>query len=223
MPTLKRIWYEGAMYHVTTRGNHKEIIFKEEEDFEKYLDLVEESLHYYNEDKYEIICYCLMTNHIHIMIRTGSRPLGDFIRRISSSYAMYFNKKYECTGHLFQGRYHSEIIKNDIQLLETSRYIHLNPVKAKIVNKPEDYSKSSYRFFIKSMDSEQFVKIKKYFENNNNKVEYKNFSNKDNYSGKLRLINPNFIWRYFNQENKYEIYKMFVESGIDKVCNNNFG
>ena len=148
MPTIKRNWYPGGSYHVTARGNHKENIFSKKEDFAYYLTLVKEAVEYYRNDKYEIISYCLMDNHVHLLIKTGEKPLGQFIGRINSKYAKYYNKKYNCIGHLFQDRYFSELIESNSQMLETSRYIHLNPVRAKMTEKPENYEWSSYSMYI---------------------------------------------------------------------------
>ena len=114
MPTIKREWYPGASYHVTTRGNHRNDIFRDKDDFVYYLSFMKDAVDYYSYDKYEIICYCLMDNHVHILIKTAEKPLGQFIGRISSKYAKYYNKKYNYIGHLFQDRYFSAIIKSDI-------------------------------------------------------------------------------------------------------------
>ena len=127
----KREWYEGAIYHVTVRGNRRNDIFRDKEDFEYYLNTIEEAMVYYIQFNYKTICYCLMDNHVHLMIKTDMEPLGKLMGRISASYTRYFNKKYNYIGHLFQDRYFSELIKSDEQMLETSRYIHLNPVRAK--------------------------------------------------------------------------------------------
>lgn len=148
MPTAKRKWYPGASYHITARGNHRNDIFKDEEDFLYYLTLLEEGIKYYEYDKYKIICYCLMDNHVHILIKTENKPVGQLIGRINGRYAKYFNKKYNYIGHLFQDRYYSELIESDSQMLDTSRYIHLNPVRANMVKKPEDYKWSSYCMYI---------------------------------------------------------------------------
>ncbi|MGL5329597.1 MAG: REP-associated tyrosine transposase [Peptostreptococcaceae bacterium] len=142
MATPKRIWYEGATYHVTARGNHRENIFIEDGDYMRYLDTLNEAVEYYEEYNYEVISYCLMTNHVHLLIRTGTKPLGNLISRIHSRYTKYFNYKYDCVGHLFQGRYHGELIKDERQLYETIRYIHLNPVRANIVNDALEYEYS---------------------------------------------------------------------------------
>lgn len=146
--TRTRQWYEGAIYHVTVRGNRRDDIFRDKEDFKYYLNIIEEALLYYIQFNYKIICYCLMDNHVHLMIKTDIEPLGKLMGRISASYTRYFNKKYNYIGHLFQDRYFSELIKSDKQMLETSRYIHLNPVKAKMVETAGAYIWSSYNIII---------------------------------------------------------------------------
>lgn len=177
MPTSKRKWYSGASYHVTARGNNKGIIFREKSDFLHYLKLFIEALKYYECDEYKIICYCLMNNHVHILIKTEHKPPGQFIGRINSKYAKYHNKKYNCIGHLFQDRYYSEIIKTDVQMIETSRYIHLNPVRANIVKKAEEYTWSSYSMYIG--DREENIissdNILYYFQEQNNREVYQKF------------------------------------------------
>lgn len=153
MTTKKKIWYPGAIYHVIDRGNRKDVIFIDKEDFKVYLNILENTLIYYSYLNYEIITYCLMSNHFHLIIKTDTEPLKNFMSRIISMYARYFNKKYHYVGHLFEKSYFSAIIKTDAQLLETSKYIHLNPVRAKIVEFPEQYKWSSYGVFIGEKES----------------------------------------------------------------------
>lgn len=146
------IWEEGAIYHVTARGNRKEIIFREEQDYRVYLKIVEDNLIYYSDLNYRLLAYCLMSNHVHLIIQTDKEPLTRLMRRINSMYTKYFNKKYNYVGHLFQGKYFAEIIKNDTHLVTVSRYVHLNPVTAEIVKNPNDYKWSSYNMFIAEDD-----------------------------------------------------------------------
>lgn len=147
MARSKIIWYEGAVYHITTRGNRKENIFRSQEDFQVYMSILKESLIYYSHSNYELAAYCLMSNHVHLIIKTGQESMTSLMRRINSLYTKYFNKKYDYTGHLFGAKYFYELIENDRQILQVSRYVHLNPVKAKMVSKPENYLWSSYRMF----------------------------------------------------------------------------
>ncbi|MFD3155957.1 transposase [Haloimpatiens sp. FM7330] len=177
MPTRKVPWYPGASCHMTARGNHKSNIFRDEEDFQHYLILMEEALYYFRYEQYEIICYCLMDNHVHILIKTKDNPPGKFIGRVNGIYAKYFNKKYDYIGHLFQGRYHKEFIKNDAQMLEVSRYIHLNPVRANMVKKPERYKWSSYNMYIGKKQEKIIVpdRIFYYFNELNKRKQYRTF------------------------------------------------
>ena len=89
-----------------------------------------------------------MDNHVHLIIKTGKEPLTSIMRRINSIYTRYFNKKYNYIGHLFQAKYFWELIESDKQILEASRYVHLNPVKAQMVSIPEEYKWSSYGVFM---------------------------------------------------------------------------
>lgn len=92
-----------------------------------------------------------MDNHVHIMLKIEKRPSGELISRVHSIYTKYFNKKYNYIGHLFQDRYYLELIEDDSQLLETSRYVHLNPVKTSMVEMPNEYKWSSYSMLIREM------------------------------------------------------------------------
>ncbi len=165
MPSKKRILIPEGKYHLTARGVHKRDIFKDEQDYYMYIAILKNSLRYYEELNYEIICYCLMRNHVHLLIKIDRSSLAFIMNRTHSMYAKYFNSKYDYEGHLFQERYFSEIIKDDVHMLEVSRYIHLNPVRAKIVKSPQEYRYSSYNGYIgKAEDS--FIKteyILKYF------------------------------------------------------------
>lgn len=177
MTTAKRVWYEGAAYHITARGNHRNDIFRDDEDFQYYLTVIGEALLYYGINNYQLICYCLMDNHVHLMIKTENKPLANLISRISSIYTKYFNKKYHYIGHLFQDRYYSELIEDDKQMLETSRYVHLNPVRANMVEVPKEYKWSSYTMFIGEKE-EKLINadiVLKYFKYDNKHKLYQEF------------------------------------------------
>lgn len=146
MGTKVRLWFPGAAYHITARGNRKTDIFQEHEDFQVYLSIIEHALKYYNE-MYEIICYCLMTNHVHILVKTKEIHISRLIGRINGIYAKWFNDKYDYIGHLFQDRYFAELIESDSQMLTASQYIHLNPVRANMVALPEEYEWSSFKMY----------------------------------------------------------------------------
>lgn len=157
MATKKRVWFPGATYHIVCRGNHKEIIFKEEIDFVVYLRILRNNFKFYEDEDYKLISYCLMDNHVHLLVKTEKQDPSFFMIRLNSMYAKYFNDKYEYIGHLFQARYFSNLITNVGELLEVSRYIHLNPVRANIAKIPEDYKWSSYNKILSNQNKELYI------------------------------------------------------------------
>ena len=140
-----RIEYPGAFYHVTSRGNEQKDIFISQADREKFLAYLESAA-----ERYEAVfhAYCLMTNHYHLMIETPAGNLSRIMKHINNSYTNYFNIKRKRAGHLLQGRYKAILIEADAYAAELSRYIHLNPVRAKMTSSPEEYKWSSYRFYL---------------------------------------------------------------------------
>ncbi|HUJ16831.1 MAG TPA: transposase [Nitrospirota bacterium] len=137
-----RIEYPGAVYHVTARGNEKKPVFKDDADRLNFLN----TLQHVNK-RYNWLCqtYCLMTNHYHLLIETPDGNLALGMRQLNGVYTQLFNKRHNRTGHLFQGRYKAILIQKDSHLLEVCRYVVLNPVRAGMAEKPDDYSWSSYR------------------------------------------------------------------------------
>ena len=140
-----RILFPGAFYHVTSRGNERKAVFKSKRDREKFLEYLETATERYNA---VIHAFCLMDNHYHILIETPICNLSQIMRHINGAYTTYFNVKRARSGHLFQGRYRAILVEKDAYAKELSRYIHLNPVRAKIVETPEAYDWSSYNFYI---------------------------------------------------------------------------
>jgi len=140
-----RVQFEGAVYHVTARGNERRKIFFSKRDYERFKEYIAEA-----KEKYKFILhgYVLMMNHYHLLMETPEKNLSKIMHHINSSYTTYINVKRKRSGHLFQGRYKSIVVDKDNYLLEVSRYLHLNPVRAKIVEKPEDYPYSSYSAYI---------------------------------------------------------------------------
>ncbi len=121
-----RIHYEGAWYHITCRGNERSQIFRDNKDRQKFLNLLGERS---KEFSVEVHSYCFMDNHFHFLLRTLLPNLARFMQRLNTGYIMYFNKKHDRTGHLYQGRYKAILVDADSYLLELSRYIHLNPAR----------------------------------------------------------------------------------------------
>ena len=152
MPRKKRIWYPGAIYHVISRGNRRAAIFREETDYIFFLNYLNKIKQKY---PFKIHSMCLMTNHFHMLIETERIELWRIMQKVLSIYATEYNHKYHYSGHLFGGRYSAHIIENEKYLLDASRYIHLNPVKAKMVSNPEKYEYSSYPVYVNDGDSEE--------------------------------------------------------------------
>ncbi len=176
MPRKKHKWYPGAKLHVIARGNRRNDIFRDRTDYELYLNYLQEAIEYYD-NRYHIIAYTLMTNHVHLEVETEDRDISDFIKRVHSRYAWNFNKKYNYIGHLFQDRYRSELIENDNYVLESSRYIHLNPVRARMVEHPAEYEWSSYSMYI-GKEKEKIIESEKllfYFNKENCRELYKSY------------------------------------------------
>lgn len=145
MPRQARKKSSSGIYHIILRGVNKEAIFHDREDKEKFLATLK---FYKNVSEYELFAYYLMDNHVHLLIKEVSDPLQIIIKRFSSSYVIWFNKKYMRCGHLFQERYRSEAVENDRYFLSVLRYIHQNPVKAGITKRVGDYQWSSFSEFI---------------------------------------------------------------------------
>ena len=139
-----RIEYPGCFYHVTSRGNEQKDIFKSRMDREKFLSYLKSSVERYGA---RIHAYCMMTNHYHLLMETPKGNLSQIMRHINGAYTTYFNVKRKRSGHLFQGRYKAIIVEADEYALELSRYMHLNPVRAGMVVRPQDYEWSSYRCY----------------------------------------------------------------------------
>ena len=125
-----RDWYPGAVYHIMHRGVRRKPIFEDEMDHQVLLQIIKTSLSKYN---CWLHAYCLMTNHVHLLIVTGDIEIGKFMKYMSECYAIYYNHKYGYRGHVFESRYKSCLVKEDAYFLQTSRYIHLNPVKAQML------------------------------------------------------------------------------------------
>jgi len=149
-----RVEYPGAFYHVLNRGIERRTLFNDDKDYENFLKLCR-ILH--PKFKFILHSYCLMPNHYHLYIETPDANLSRLMQNLNSRYTQLFNRRYKRIGPLFQGRYKAILVDKENYSLQISRYIHLNPVKAKIVSKPEDYKWSSYRSFLGREKQEAFL------------------------------------------------------------------
>lgn len=146
MPRTARIAPKEYTYHVLTRGNNRQDVFKDERDYKRYLGILQK---YKEKYKFKLYHYVLMKNHIHLVLETTERggSLAEVMKGINLSYAQYYKAKYKHIGHFWQDRYKSIIISKNGYLLACGSYAELNPVRAKIVEDPKDYKWSSYNTY----------------------------------------------------------------------------
>lgn len=190
MPQRKQIFIPQNYYHIYNRGHNKQAIFLSYKDYQRYLKRLEE---YLKKHQVVLLCYCLMPNHIHMILRQETEEsIERFIHRLHTSYTMYFNKKYERVGAVFQGRFKAKIIETDEYLLQTSRYIHQNPLEILRAQGPalklEEYLWSSYKEYINKSSN--------------------------------NLCNAEIVLNYFHnstlERGKFK-YKEFVEEGLNDM------
>lgn len=200
MNQRKEPFTKSGIYHIYNRGHNKQQIFLTYKDYSRYLKRLRE---YAQKHPITLLAYTLMPNHIHLLVRQdGDDSIDHFIHRLHTAYTMYFNKKYERVGSVFQGRFKAKNVGTDEYLLHVSRYIHLNPIEILRAQgralSLEDYKWSSYKEYVNSSSSSS-------------------------------LTNPTFILEYFssqltrqlktsnNKENTRDKYRKFVEDAI-KLC-----
>lgn len=161
-----------GIYHIMLRGIDGRNIFIDNEDREKFIKTLYKAK---EKGKFLLYGYCLMDNHVHLLIKEGEE-IGTTIKRITVGYVQWHNNKYGRTGHLFQNRFQSEVVESESYLLVVLRYIHENPVKAKIVKKASEYEWSSYNKYI------------------------------NKYNGKQELIDTDIIEGYLENKKSFECY-----------------
>lgn len=137
-----RLAFPGGLYHVMSRGNAKQAIYRDDADRVRFLNALGAVV-----DETNLLChaYCLMDNHYHLLLETPDGNISMAMRQLNGRYAQGFNRRHERVGHLFQGRFMSKLVEKDGYLLTVVRYISLNPVRASLVQNPEDWTWSSYR------------------------------------------------------------------------------
>lgn len=141
MPRKNRVHYRHAFYHVMLRGNNRQCIFHHDIDYLNFIDCLKSASTLYSS---HVHLYCLMPNHIHLVIEVTDIPLSKLMQRIGTIYAQKHNKRYNKIGHVFQGRFKAKLIQDDQYLLELCYYIHMNPVKAGLCQAPDGYRWSSH-------------------------------------------------------------------------------
>lgn len=142
-----RLEFPGAVYHVMSRGNERKPIARDDADRNKRLDWLRRTVQTY---AWRLHAFALMRNHDHLFVETPEANLSAGMQYLNGSYTTYFNRRHRRSGHLFQGRFKGHLIEQDGYFLEVSRYIHLNPVRAKAAARPEDYRWTSYLGYIRA-------------------------------------------------------------------------
>lgn len=146
MPRPPRLLLSKTYYHIITRGNNQNTVFKSDPDYYYYLKLLRR---YKKELPFDLYHYCLMPNHVHKLVRTrNAEDFSLFMKKISLAYFHYYRKKYGWVGHFWQGRFKSQPIGKDDYFIQCGKYIELNPARAGIVKKPEEYDFSSYNYYV---------------------------------------------------------------------------
>jgi len=145
VPRQARKKSASGIYHIVLRGINQQVIFEDEEDNNKFIETIKT---YKAISGYKIYAYCLMSNHVHLLLKVEKEDLDLIIKRIAGSYVYWYNWKYHRRGHLFQDRFKSEPVEDDSYFLTVLRYIHQNPVKGNIVEDVEKYVFSSYNDYI---------------------------------------------------------------------------
>lgn len=146
MARKPRVHFTGALYHVMCRGNQGQRIFKDDRDRQQYVDLLKESRQRFG---YRLYAYVLMGNHVHLLVEIGQTPLSKVMQNILFRYTRYWNARHRKIGHLFQGRYKAILCEKESYLLELIRYLHLNPVRARLIRQLAEYVWSSHGAYLK--------------------------------------------------------------------------
>ena len=166
------------LYHVTNRGVRKGPIFYDMIDKHKFMLILADA---HSKFKFKIHAYCLMNNHFHLLIQPSYSSISKIMQTIQQRYAIYFNRTYKSQGHVFQARYYFRVIDNPNDFLNVSKYIHMNPVVAGLVTKPQDYQWSSYAtYFNYSLRNHPLIETEttySYYPNNAKEL-YKKFVEK---------------------------------------------
>lgn len=149
MARKPRIFSDTKVYHVILRGNNKQDIFYDEEDRKVFLSKLR---HYRDKLEFDVLCYCLMDNHVHLVIKEGEISISTIMKCLAQTYSYWFNRKYDRIGHLYQERFKSEPVQDKHYFLTLIRYIHNNPVKAGMVKSCADYQYSSYHEYMTKPD-----------------------------------------------------------------------
>ncbi|MDQ2087486.1 transposase [Herbivorax sp. ANBcel31] len=216
MPRHERVRSNSGYYHIMIRGNERRVIFCNDDDRIRFMKIIRDKK---QDDRFCLQAFCLMGNHVHLMMREGKEDISKVMKRITVSYVHYFNNKYKRAGHLFQGRFKSEVVEEDNYVLALARYIHNNPVKAGIVKRASDYKWSSYNTYIDEENSysdiiDKHLLLGIFSENKNTAImEYKKFMNQESNESFIDLEELQEIMS--EKEAKELFLKMLLERGLN--------
>ncbi len=157
-----RITFSNALYHVMARGLDGRDIYTDGREYRHFEELLKEASETFSIDYY---AYCLMPNHYHLFLCTGKANLPQFMQWLNASYSIWFNHRHDRRGHFFQGRYKAVVVEGDAYFSEVSRYIHLNPVRKRLVEHPEEWRWSSYRGYIDERHQVRWIKYEGILQN----------------------------------------------------------
>ena len=156
MPRPPRLLLSQSYYHIIARGNNQHTIFEKREDFLYYLDLIRK---YKSEHPFDIFHYCLMPNHVHFLIKTNrASDFSTFMKKLNLAYFHHYRQSYGWSGHFWQDRFKSQPVGKDAYFIQCGKYIELNPVRAKLTDKPEDYPYSSYSYYAQGKKNDLLTK-----------------------------------------------------------------
>ena len=212
MPRIVRQYSKTDVYHIIIRGNDKQDLFYDDDDRYLFKDRMKESKEKF---KYQIYSYCLMSNHVHLLIRVNKEFLSKVMQSLVMRYSIYFNKKYSRIGHVFQDRYYSKKVEEPNYFLTVCKYIHRNPEKAGI-EKTEKYYWSSYKEYIYK---EKIInkKIIMYYFNNDIKKFEKYMLNNDDIDQMCNLSEYELITKLSDQDINDIICKKFKLNNASDV------
>ena len=203
MPRDQRQRSESGIYHIVMRGINRAVIFKDEEDYSVFLRYVEKAK---AEAKFQLYAYCLMSNHIHLLLKEGEEELGIAFRRIGAGFVGWYNRKYERCGHLFQDRFRSEPVESEQYLFTVLRYIHQNPVKAGVAKSVHEYPWSSICEYCSVSKLCNTAEALKWYENLDPCKSIEDFLRSQEYESSIKDWN-NTNWTYQKTLESYEFLR----------------
>jgi len=213
VPRASRLKSISRIYHIIMRGINRQVVFEDEEDYNRF---IQTSQRYKGICEYKLFAYCLMGNHVHLLLMEDGEPLETVMRRICGSYVLWYNKKYDRVGYLFQDRFKSEPVDDDTYFLTVLRYVFQNPLKAGIANKIENYKWTNYIEYIEGSESIDTDYVLNIFDTTSREKAISNFIEyitKDNEDGCLDIPEK----RRLTDDDAIKIIKDYcnIDHGID--------